>query len=49
VAEVLNRRRVLPIAMIRRLHEQLGNAADVLIRESEAISGQRARPVRAGE
>jgi HTH-type transcriptional regulator/antitoxin HigA len=49
VTEVLNHRRGLSIGMIRRLHEQLGIAADVLIRESEAISGQRARPVRAGE
>jgi HTH-type transcriptional regulator/antitoxin HigA len=49
VTEVLNHRRGLSIGMIRRLHEQLGIAADVLIRESEAISGHRARPVRAGE
>ena len=32
VAEVLNRRRSLSIRMIRRLHEQLGISADVLIR-----------------
>ena len=32
VAEVLNRRRGLSIAMIRRLHERLGIPADVLIR-----------------
>jgi HTH-type transcriptional regulator/antitoxin HigA len=34
VAEVLNRRRSLSIEMIRRLHEQLGISADVLIRPS---------------
>ena len=34
VAEVLNRRRNLSIAMIRRLHERLGIPADVLIRPS---------------
>ncbi len=32
VAEVLNRKRDLSIAMIRRLHERLGISADVLIR-----------------
>lgn len=34
VAEVLNRRRGLSINMIRRLHEDLGIPADVLIRKS---------------
>lgn len=34
VAEVLNRRRNLSIAMIRRLHEQLGIPAEILIRAS---------------
>ena len=34
VAEVLNRRRGLSISMIRRLHENLGIPADVLIRKS---------------
>jgi HTH-type transcriptional regulator / antitoxin HigA len=34
IAEVLNRRRGLSIGMIRRLHEQLGISADVLIRPS---------------
>ena len=34
VAEVLNRRRSLSIAMIRRLHDRLGISADVLIRAS---------------
>ncbi len=32
VAEVMNRRRSLSIDMIRRLHDQLGISADVLIR-----------------
>lgn len=32
VAEVLNRRRALTIAMIRKLHEGLGISAEVLIR-----------------
>src|ERR1700730_15633681 len=32
VAEVLNRRRRLSIAMIRRLHQKLGIAAETLIR-----------------
>jgi HTH-type transcriptional regulator/antitoxin HigA len=34
VAEVLNRKRGLSIATIRRLHERLGISADVLIRPS---------------
>lgn len=34
IAEVLNRRRGLSIAMIRRLHERLGISAEVLIRAS---------------
>ena len=34
VAEVLNRRRGLSIAMIRRLHDKLGISAEVLIRPS---------------
>ena len=34
VAEVLNRRRSLSIGMIRRLHDQLGISAEVLIRPS---------------
>jgi HTH-type transcriptional regulator/antitoxin HigA len=34
VAEVLNRKRRLSIAMIRRLHQHLGISADVLIRPS---------------
>jgi HTH-type transcriptional regulator/antitoxin HigA len=32
VAEVLNRKRDLSIGMIRRLHDQLGISADLLIR-----------------
>jgi len=32
IAEILNRKRGLSIAMIRRLHERLGISADVLIR-----------------
>jgi HTH-type transcriptional regulator / antitoxin HigA len=34
VAEVLNGKRSLSIAMIRRLHEGLGTSAEVLIRPS---------------
>jgi HTH-type transcriptional regulator / antitoxin HigA len=34
VAEVLNRKRGLSIAMIRRLHDHLGISAEVLIRPS---------------
>src|SRR5213080_441227 len=34
IAEVLNRKRGLSIAMIRRLHERLGISGDVLIRPS---------------
>ncbi|MBI3675170.1 MAG: helix-turn-helix domain-containing protein [Proteobacteria bacterium] len=34
IAEVLNRKRGLSIAMIRRLNERLGISADVLIRPS---------------
>jgi len=36
IAEVLNRKRPLSIGMIRRLHEQLGISAEVLIRPSRA-------------
>ena len=39
IAEVMNRRRGLSIAMIRRLHERLGISADVLIRPSRKKSG----------
>jgi len=34
VSEVLNRKRNLSIAMIRRLHEELGISAETLIRPS---------------
>ena len=34
IAEILNRKRGLSIAMIRRLHERLGIPAEVLIRPS---------------
>jgi HTH-type transcriptional regulator/antitoxin HigA len=34
IAEVLNRKRGLSIAMIRRLHERLGISAEVLIKPS---------------
>ena len=34
IGEILNRKRGLSIAMIRRLHERLGISADVLIRPS---------------
>jgi HTH-type transcriptional regulator/antitoxin HigA len=34
IAEVLSRKRGLPIAMIRRLHEKLSISADVLIQPS---------------
>lgn len=36
VAEVLNRKRSLSITMIRRLHDDLGISAEVLIRPSRA-------------
>jgi HTH-type transcriptional regulator/antitoxin HigA len=35
VAEVMNRKRSLSIDMIRRLHQQLGISADVLIRTAK--------------
>jgi HTH-type transcriptional regulator / antitoxin HigA len=35
VSEVLNRKRNLSIAMIRRLHDELGISAEVLIRPTE--------------
>src|SRR5438874_6088817 len=38
VAEVLNRKRMLTLPMIRRLHEHLGIPADALIREPKAQS-----------
>jgi HTH-type transcriptional regulator/antitoxin HigA len=36
VAEVMTRKRNLSIEMIRRLHDQLGISADVLIRPTRA-------------
>ncbi|MBO0765693.1 MAG: helix-turn-helix domain-containing protein [Hyphomicrobiaceae bacterium] len=39
VAEVLNRKRNLSIAMIRRLNEELGIPAEVLVRPTRATSG----------
>ena len=38
VAEVLNRKRPLSIAMIRRLHQGLGIPADILIRPTKGRS-----------
>lgn len=37
VAGILNRRRGLSIAMIRRLHESLGISAEVLIRKTSKV------------
>ena len=39
VAEVLNRKRALSLAMIRRLHDGLGISADVLIRDPCRATG----------
>jgi HTH-type transcriptional regulator / antitoxin HigA len=36
VSEILNRKRGLSIAMIRRLHAELGISAEVLIRPTQA-------------
>jgi HTH-type transcriptional regulator/antitoxin HigA len=38
VAEILNGKRRLTLAMIRRLHERLGISADVLVGEPKAKS-----------
>jgi len=35
VAEILNRKRSLSIAMIRRLHDQLGISAEILIQPTQ--------------
>jgi HTH-type transcriptional regulator / antitoxin HigA len=43
VSEVLNRKRTLSIAMIRRLHAELGIAAEVLIRAPRLATGGRAQ------
>lgn len=40
VAEVLNRKRGLSLAMIRRLHAQLGIPAEVLIRPTLPATGE---------
>jgi HTH-type transcriptional regulator/antitoxin HigA len=45
VSEVLNRKRTLSISMIRRLHAELGIAADVLIRAPRLTAGGRATRV----
>lgn len=37
IAEVLNRKRSLSISMIRRLHDQLGISAEVLIQPSREV------------
>jgi len=47
VAEVLNRRRGLSIGMIRRLHDGLGIAAEVLIKPSRQSGTPQARGSRA--
>lgn len=44
VAEVMNRRRSLSIGMIRRLHDGLGIAADVLIRPTRDDSTEHVEP-----
>lgn len=41
VSEVLNRKRTLSIGMIRRLHAELGIAAEVLIRAPRLTAGGR--------
>lgn len=41
VSEVLNRKRTLSIGMIRRLHAELGIAAEVLIRAPRLTTGGR--------
>jgi HTH-type transcriptional regulator / antitoxin HigA len=40
IAEVMNRKRGLSIAMIRRLHERLGISADVLIQPTRKIAAR---------
>jgi HTH-type transcriptional regulator / antitoxin HigA len=37
IAEVLNRKRSLSIGMIRRLHDQLGISAEILIQPSRVV------------
>ncbi len=48
VSEVLNRKRTLSIGMIRRLHAELGIAAEVLIRAPRLATGGRAPRVGRG-
>jgi HTH-type transcriptional regulator / antitoxin HigA len=38
IAEVLNRKRSLSIGMIRRLHDQLGISAEILIQPSREVA-----------
>jgi HTH-type transcriptional regulator / antitoxin HigA len=38
IAEVLNRKRSLSIGMIRRLHDQLGISAEILIQPSRKVT-----------
>ena len=38
IAEALNRKRSLSIGMIRRLHDQLGISAEILIRPSRKVA-----------
>lgn len=38
IAEVLNRKRSLSIGMIRRLHDQLGISAEILIQPSRKVA-----------
>jgi HTH-type transcriptional regulator/antitoxin HigA len=45
VSEVLNRKRTLSISMIRRLHAELGIAAEVLIQAPRLTAGGRAARV----
>ena len=45
VSEILNRKRTLSIGMIRRLHAELGIAAEALIRAPRLATGGRAQRV----
>ena len=45
VAEILNRKRSLSMAMVRALHAELGIPAEILIRETRG-SGRKASTVR---
>ena len=48
VSEVLNRKRTLSIGMIRRLHAELGIAAEVLIRAPRLATGSKSPRVSRG-